>query len=136
VDGSRRNSKGKTACETGARFLERENALKKTYIDVASLVPGAKRLEFGTRRIFHRLERQYLSLEARSMAYCLLNSQSVSMSVTESAIQQAVMLGSINGAAVDVQTFEVLFHAVTLDPSFKLPFPVTSFLTSFNSWVC
>lgn len=70
------------------------------------------------------------------MAHCLLNSQSVPMTVTENAIQQAVMLGSINGAPVDVQTFEVLFHAVTLNPSFKIPFSVTSFLTSFNFWVC
>ena len=70
------------------------------------------------------------------MVYCLLNSQSVPITVTESAIQQAVMLGSINGTAVDVQTFEVLFHAVTLNPSFKIPFSVASFFTSFQSWVC
>ncbi|MDR1375893.1 MAG: hypothetical protein LBJ22_00160 [Synergistaceae bacterium] len=110
--------------------------MNKIYVDIASLVPGAKRLEFGARRIFHRLERQYLSLEAQSMAYCLLNSQSVAMDITENAIQQAVMLGSMSGSAIDVQTFEVLFHAVTLNPSFKIPFSVASFLTSFNSWVC
>lgn len=70
------------------------------------------------------------------MAYCLLNSQSVPMDVTENAIQQAVMLGSMSGSAIDVQTFEVLFHVVTLNPSFKIPFSVASFLTPFNSWVC
>ena len=110
--------------------------LDKIYIDIASLIPEAKRLEFGTRRIFHRLERQYLSWEAQSMAYCLLNSQSVPIDVTENAIQQAVMLGSMSGSAIDIQTFEVLFHVVTLNPSFKIPFAVTLFLTSFNSWVC
>jgi hypothetical protein len=70
------------------------------------------------------------------MAYCLLNSQSVSSDVTENAIQQAVTLGSMSGAAVDVQTFEALFHAVTLNPSFKIPFSFASSLTPFNSWVC
>jgi hypothetical protein len=70
------------------------------------------------------------------MAYCLLNSQYVPLDVTENAIQQAVMLGSVSGAAVDAQTFEVLFHVVTLNPSFKIPFSVSSFFTSFNSWVC
>jgi hypothetical protein len=108
--------------------------LDKFYVDVP--VPGTKRSEFGTRRIFHRLERQYLSREARSMACCLLNARSVPTSVTENAIQQAVVLGTMSGSAVDVETFEVLFHAVTLNPSFKIPFPVTFFHTFFNSWVC
>jgi hypothetical protein len=30
----------------------------------------------------------------------------------------------------------VLFPAVTLNPSFKIPFSITPFFTSFNFWVC
>jgi hypothetical protein len=95
-----------------------------------------ERSDFSVRRIFHRMERQYLSWEAQSMAYCLLNSQSVPSRVTENAIQQAVALGSICGAAVDLQTFEALFYAVALNPSFTVPFAFASFLTPFSSQVC
>jgi hypothetical protein len=91
---------------------------------------------FSARRIFHRLERQYLSWEAQSMAYCLLDSQFVPLKVTENAIQQAVALGSISGAAVDLQTFEALFHAVALNPSFSIPFAFASYPTPFGSWIC
>ena len=70
------------------------------------------------------------------MAYCLLNSQSVPSQVTENAIQQAVALGTMGGAAVDLQTFEALFYAVTLNPSFSIPFAFASCLTPFDSRVC
>ena len=92
--------------------------------------------EFNVRRVLHHRERRHLSLEAQSMAYRLLNSQSVPPDVAENTIQQAVTLGSISGAVVDVQTFEVLFHVVSLNPAFELPFVFYSPLTLSNSWVC
>ena len=95
-----------------------------------------KEEELNVRRVLHHRERRHLSLEAQSMAYCLLNSQSVPSSVAENTIQQAVTLGSISGAVVDAQTFEALFHVVLLDPSFELPFVLYSPLTLSNSWVC
>ena len=81
--------------------------------------PASER-EISIRRIFNGAERRYLSLEALSMAYGLLGSRSVPHDVTESAVQQAVNLGSISGEEVDAQTFEVLFHAVSLNPSFMM----------------
>jgi predicted Zn-dependent peptidase len=92
--------------------------------------------ELSTRRIFHGLERRYLTAEAQSMASCLLNSLSVSPDVPENAIQQAVVLGTLSGSAVDIQTFEALFQAVTLDPLFKIPFSAVNFLSGCNTWVC
>ena len=105
-------------------------------VDAASRVSTPKGGDFSMKRIFNSLERQCLSWEAQSMAYCLLNSQSVPMYVTENTIQQAVTLGSMSGAEVDVQTFEALFHAVALNPSFKLPFSFAVSMMPFNSWVC
>jgi hypothetical protein len=115
---------------------ERKKALNKTYADIASQVSIPERGKFSTRRIFNRLERQYLSQEAQALAYCLLNTQSVPVDVTENTIQQAVTLGTMSGAEVDAQTFEALFHAVALNPSFKLPFAFAVSTTFFNSWVC
>ncbi|MDR1377918.1 MAG: hypothetical protein LBJ36_02555 [Synergistaceae bacterium] len=114
--------------------------MNKNSVEAASsipiTVPAMERPGFSARRIFHRLERQYLSWEAQSMAYCLLDSQFVPLKVTENAIQQAVALGSISGAAVDLQTFEALFHAVALNPSFSIPFAFASYPTPFGSWIC
>ncbi len=122
----------------GSRPLERENVLEKFYVNIASPVspPSAERKRLSTRRIFHKLERQYLSLEAQSVACSLLDAQSVPPDVTENAIQQAVVLGSMSGTAIDAQTFEALLEAVSLNPSFRIPFSVATPLTPFNSWVC
>ena len=90
----------------------------------------------SVRRIFSGPECRYLSLEARSMAYGLLDSQSVPPAVTESAVQQAVALGSMSGEEVDAQTFEALFHAVTLNPSFQLPFWFISTTAPSDTWIC
>jgi hypothetical protein len=92
--------------------------------------------ELSTRRIFHGLERRYLSVEARSMASCLLDSQSVPPDVTENVIQQAVVLGTMSDSQIDIQTFEALFHVVTLNPLFKIPFSAAAPLLPFNPWVC
>ena len=70
------------------------------------------------------------------MVYGLLDSQSVPPDVTESAVQQAVALGSLSGEEVDAQTFEALFHAVTLNPSFKIPLWFISTAASSGTWVC
>ena len=70
------------------------------------------------------------------MAYCLLGSQFVSQDVTENAIQQAVTLGALSGASIDAQTFEALFHAAALNPSFRLPFAPPLSMTPFSPWVC
>jgi hypothetical protein len=114
--------------------------LNKNSVEATSLipmtVPAMEQADFSVRRILHRMERQYLSWEAQSMAYCLLNSQCVPLKVTENTIQQAVALGSVSGAAVDLQTFEALFHAVALNPSFSIPFAFGSCSTPFGSWVC
>ena len=92
--------------------------------------------EKSVRRIFNGPECRYLSLEARSMAYGLLDSLSVPSCVTESAVQQAVALGSMNGEEVDAQTFEALFHAVALNPSFQLPFWFISTTAPSGTWIC
>ena len=70
------------------------------------------------------------------MAYTLLNSQTVPSEVTENASRQATALGSLSGAVVDVQTFEALFQAVSLDPSFEIPLAFVPRLTPPGSWVC
>jgi hypothetical protein len=113
--------------------LGRKNVLDKNHL--GSDASAAER-ENSTRRIFSGAERRYLSLEARSMAYGLLDSQSVPPGVTESAVQQAVALGSISGAEIDAQTFEALFHAIALNPSFKIPFWFASAVVPSNAWVC
>ena len=92
--------------------------------------------ELSIRRIFNEPERRYLSLEARSMVYGLLGSQSVPPDVTESAVQQAVILGSFSGEEIDAQTFEALFHAVALNPSFKIPFWFFSAEVPSDTWIC
>ena len=118
--------------------------MDKNYLDPSALLrtcpretcgPASKR-ELSTRRIFNGSERRYLSLETRLMAYGLLGSQSVPADVTESAVQQAVVLGSISGEEVDVQTFEALFHAVALNPSFKIPFWFASTVVPYKTWIC
>ena len=92
--------------------------------------------ELSVRRIFNGPERRYLSLETRSMVYGLLDSQSVSPDVTESAVQQAVALGSLSGEEVDAETFEALFHAVVLNPSFKIPLWFISTAAPSRAWIC
>ena len=91
---------------------------------------------FSTRRIFNGVERRYLSLETRLMVYGLLDSKSVPSDVTESAVEQAVTLGSISGEEVDARTFEALFHAVALNPSFKIPLWFVSTVASYGVCVC
>ena len=92
--------------------------------------------EFSIRRIFNEPERRYLSLEARLMVYGLLGSRSVPLDVTESAVQQAVILGSSSGEEIDGETFEALFHAVALNPSFKVPFWSISTTVPSDTWIC
>jgi hypothetical protein len=110
--------------------------LEKSYASGVSPVWLPERKELSTRRIFHGLERQYLSVEAQSMASCLLDSQSVPPDVTENVIQQAVALGTMSDSKIDIQTFEALFQAVTLNPLFKIPFSSAASLLPFNPWVC
>lgn len=90
----------------------------------------------SAQRVFHSLECRYLSQEARSMAVCLMDSQSVPPEVTERAIQQALVLGVMSGSPIDASTFESLFEAVALDPSFKVPFAVSVSLPPSGNWVC
>ena len=107
-------------------------------MDKFCLNPNASALEreFSTRRIFNGAEHRYLSLETRSMVCGLLDSQSVPPDVTENAIQQAVALGSFSGEEVDAQTFEALFHAVSLNPSYKIPLWFFSTATPSDTWIC
>lgn len=117
--------------------LERKNALEKIYANIASpasSLPGQR--DFGRRRVLNSVERRYLSPEAQSVAYCLMNAGTASPDITEKTIQQAVVLGSLSGIAVDAPTFEALFEAVTLDPSFRIPFPVTTSLNPSSAWIC
>jgi hypothetical protein len=97
---------------------------------------SASEHELSARRIFNEPERRYLSLEARSMAYGLLDSQSVPPDVTESAVQQAVALGSLSGEEIDAQTFKALFHALALNPSFKIPIWFVSTIAPSGMWIC
>ena len=97
---------------------------------------SASEREVSIRRIFNGPERRYLSLEAQSMVYGLLDSISVPHDVTERAVQQAVALGSISGQKIDAMTFEALFHAVTLNPSFKIPFWIVSTVSPSRTWIC
>jgi len=107
--------------------------LDNFYLNPNVLAPEREK---SIRRIFNEPERRYLSMEARSMVYGLLGSQSVPLNVTESAVQQAVILGSFSGEEVDAQTFEALFHAVALNPSFKIPFWFISTVAPSDTWVC
>lgn len=104
------------------------------YIKVASPTPAISGI--ATRRVFHDLERRHLSPEALAMAYCLFEAQSVPADVTENTIQQAVLLGTVSGDPVDEATFEALLEAVTLNPSFRIPFSVASVSESVSTWVC
>ena len=92
--------------------------------------------ELSARRVFDRTEHRYLSLEVRSMVCNLLDSKSIPLELTENVVQQAVNLGYINEEEVDIQTFEALFHAVTLDPSFQIPFWFESAPASHRTWLC
>jgi len=96
----------------------------------------ASERELSTRRVFNGFERRYLSLEVRSMVCGLLDSKSIPHDLTENAVQQAVNLGSINGEGIDVRTFEALFHAVSLNPSFKVPFWFISTVAQNRTWIC
>jgi hypothetical protein len=113
-------------------FLERKNVLDKIYLPQA---PIGEQAGFSARRILNGPERQFLSLEAQSMMYGLLNSLSVPPSVIESAVQQAVALGSMSGEKIDAQTFEALVHAVVLNPSFKIPYLFASPVPRCT-WIC
>ena len=97
---------------------------------------SASEREFSARRIFNWQERRYLSLETRLMVYGLLDSISVSPDVTESAVQQAVTLGSLSGEEVDAQTFEALFHVIALNPSYKIPLWFISTVAPSDTWIC
>ena len=90
----------------------------------------------STRRIFSSAECRYLSFEARSIVYGLLDSQSVSPDVTENAVQQAVALGSLNDEEVDAQTFEALFDAVALNSSFNIPVWYVPMGAPYATWIC
>ena len=123
---------GENAADT--RFSGRKKAVENICVDIVPQV--SEEGGYGSRRVLHHRERRHLSLEAQKMAYCLLNSQSVPPGIAENTVQQAMTLGSISGAAVDAQTFEALFHTVSLNPSFELPFVFSSPLILSNSWVC
>ncbi|MDR3230654.1 MAG: hypothetical protein LBT65_04375 [Synergistaceae bacterium] len=114
--------------------------MEKIYVstisaDVSSQNKGPSG-NFGSRRILHQLERRYLSPEAQELAYCLLSSATVPSEVTENAMQQAVALGSVSDLIIDAQTFQALLEAVTLNPSFRIPFSVTTSLTPSSPWLC
>lgn len=95
-----------------------------------------ERSNLCSRRVFHKLERRYLSPEACSLACCLMDSHTVPHDVTENAIQQAVLLGTMSGTAIDVQTFEALLEAISLNPSFTIPFSGMTSLKPSCYWVC
>lgn len=97
---------------------------------------SASEREFSARRIFNGLERRYLSLETQSMVYGLLDSKLIPSDVTENAVQQAVTLGSFSDEEIDATTFEALFYAVALNPSFKIPFSFVSTVVPHRTWVC
>lgn len=117
------------------RPLKGRKYLENIYMNLASL-PLQEKEKRSMRRIFHTLERRYLSPEAQGVIYSLLDAQSVSPDITENAIQQAVILGSMSGTVIDAPTFEAVLEAVTLNPAFSIPFTATFALTPSNSWVC
>ena len=116
---------------------ERKNALEKIYVNISSSNASlSEQKDFGSRRILNNVERRYLSPEAQSVAYCLMNARTIPLEVSEKVIQQAVVLGSLSGAAVDARTFEALLEAITLNPAFRIPFSATTSLNPYGSWVC
>ena len=126
-----------------ASVVCKEKTLDKTLEKLTKLTGNtpcrpraAENGKVSVRRVFHHMECRYLSQEARSMASCLMDSQSVPPEVTERAIQQALVLGVMSGTAIDVSTFESLFDAVVLDPKFKIPFVVPVSLPPSGAWVC
>ena len=118
------------------RTLEKHTKYTKPTENTPCRSHAADGGKVSVRRVFHHMECRYLSQEARSMASCLLDSQSVPPEVTERAIQQALVLGVMSGTAIDVSTFESLFDAVVLDPKFKIPFVVPVSLPPSGAWVC
>ncbi|NLL36476.1 MAG: hypothetical protein GX256_03005 [Fretibacterium sp.] len=70
------------------------------------------------------------------MACSLLEARSVPTDVTENAIHQALLLGFMSGDPVDPMTFEVLFEAVSLNPSFQIPFVISPTFSDKGVWVC
>ena len=107
--------------------------MDKIYLNHNSLAPAR---ELSARRVFNEAERRYLSIEVRHMVCGLLDSQSIPHGLTENAVQQAVNFGSIKEEEVDIQTFEALFHAVSMDPSFQLPFWFFSAGNPYRTWIC
>ena len=102
-----------------ASVVCKEKTLDKTLEKLTKLTGNtpcrpraAENGKVSVRRVFHHMECRYLSQEARSMASCLMDSQSVPPEVTERAIQQA------------------------LDPKFKIPFVVPVSLPPSGAWVC
>ena len=93
--------------------------------------PLAAQKNIGVRRVFHGLERRYLSQEALGLASSLLESCVVPVETTETAIEQALLLGVASESEIDVSTFEGLVKALTLNPSFRVPFV---FMPSASPW--
>ena len=115
----------------------KERIVNKTHTDTPrSETRTETTKKISAQRVFHSLECRYLSQEARSMASCLMDSQSVPPEVTEQAIQQALVLGVISGSTIDASTFESLFKTVALDPAFKIPFSALLSLPPSGKWVC
>ena len=96
----------------------------------------ASERELSARRVFNGRERRYLSLEVRSMVCGLLDSKSIPHDLTENAVLQAVNLGSMNEEEVDIRTFEALFRAMSLNPSFKIPFWFVPTVAPSDTWIC
>ena len=118
------------------RTLEKHTKYTKLTGNTPCRPRAAENGKASVKRVFHHMECRYLSQEARSMASCLLDSQSVPPEVTERAIQQALVLGVMSGTAIDASTFESLFDAVVLDPKFRIPFVVPVSLPPSGAWVC
>ena len=98
--------------------------------------PRARREKNGAQRVFHSLEQRFLCPETRSMACSLLDARSIPTDVTESAIHQALMMGYMSGDPVDAQTFEILFEAVALNPSFQISLKADPLSAHRGPWVC
>ena len=118
------------------RTLEKHTKYTKPTGNPSCRSYAADRGKASVKRVFHHMECRYLSQEARSMASCLMDSQSVPPEVTEQAIQQALVLGVISGSTIDASTFESLFKTVALDPAFKIPFSALLSLPPSGKWVC
>lgn len=89
-------------------------------------------------RMFDKLERQYLDLDAQGLAYRYMAAGEIPADVLEKAFQEAIYLGRMKNAMIDSLMFEALVEALMEDRTFDIQGsqadPVN--MCAGRSWFC